>query len=293
MQTSAPVQNRLPAPGHTLTWRHLAWGLIVLLTLITWVKAVQIAYPAWFEIEASDEQALQKLGLTIEFVANYLLVLEIFWAAALFGMGVTVFWKKSTGYFSILLSLVIITLVPGGTAGNALMQSQEALGWVARFIDSFGMVIAMIALFTFPTGNCVPSWTRWLIPVVIVVGLLSFTLNLVGALRGNSQPLWDAMVALQTGASLIFGCLGLYAQIYRYRKAATPRQQKQIRCWIWGFVIGATTFIGCNLWGMVIFPILDLPLTTFWVTFFGVELLYTLGFLTLAGGLTLGILTGE
>lgn len=293
MNSFAPILNsRTRFSGHALTWLRAAWIVIFLLTLFAWFRAVQFAHPTWFGYESADEQALEQIGLSIGFASSFQLAMEIFWAVSLFGMGLIVMWKKSTSPYVVFISLAILTLVAGGSAGNILMQSQESLGWILRFMDGLGMTIAFIALFTFPTGTCIPKWSRWMVVAAVLVGSVNFLLHIFRAAL-NSDVFWDVIVTMQSVCAVVFLAFGVYAQARRYRSESTPLQRKQIRYLVFGFILAVAGFVSINLWFMVIAPAMALPVTDIWISFFIFTTIYTLGFLAMAGALFRALLVSE
>src|SRR5512145_923832 len=112
------------------------WGALVILTLAVWIKAVMITYPVWFDFNPEDKAVLQQIGLSGAFIGNCMFALEIIWALTLFGVAILLFLQKSNDLEGVLLSAALITLVPGGSAGNELMRNPQAWSWPAMFLDS-------------------------------------------------------------------------------------------------------------------------------------------------------------
>jgi signal transduction histidine kinase len=87
--------------------------------------------------------------------------------------------------------------------------------------------IALLSLF--PSGTFVPRWTRWLIAVTIPWNFIAvfypITNNNITGLVILSI-LWIPAIGL-----------GLYAQIYRYRKISSPMERQQTKWVLFGFSI--------------------------------------------------------
>jgi predicted Ser/Thr protein kinase len=109
-------------------------------------------------------------------------------------------------------------------------------------IGSFVFGAATIAIFTtllvFPDGRFVPPFGRYVLYLAIPVFLLSGFL-VSGMMRGASLEGWEAGVIL-IGESFAF-YFGIGAQIYRYRKVATPLQRQQSKWLILGMLVFMTT----------------------------------------------------
>jgi hypothetical protein len=266
------------------------WGALVILTLAVWIKAVMITYPVWFDFNPEDKAVLQQIGLSGAFIGNCMFALEIIWALTLFGVAILLFLQKSNDLEGVLLSAALITLVPGGSAGNELMRNPQAWGWPAMFLDSIGVIIFLLAIYRFPDGRFVPKWLQRLILFLIGFGILSFMVNGIAWSQGEASPLHNAVAMIQVIGGILFAGIGIYAQIYRYKKIANDIQRKQIKMWLTGIITALMAFTVYNVWHVLLFPALGLPLSVFWSTFLVFELIYTLGFLALPLSLSFSVL---
>jgi hypothetical protein len=107
--------------------------------------------------------------------------------------------------------------------------------------DTILSVLLVLLFYTFPDGRFVPHWTRT--TIIIVAGAALFY-NFLPSLGSFGSP-----VTLGEGAVIIlfFGGLivGVFAQVYRYRKVSTPTQRQQTKWIVFGLVV---TFITLILW---------------------------------------------
>jgi signal transduction histidine kinase len=90
--------------------------------------------------------------------------------------------------------------------------------------------IALLVLF--PNGRFIPRWTRWLL-------LISIPWNFVGFLLPALNSWEDDFlsITLLLLAWLLLPGLGLYAQVYRYRKVSTPDERQQTKWVLFGFAL--------------------------------------------------------
>lgn len=157
-------------------------------------------------------------------------------ASALLSLGLSalLFRRRLNEPVAALLSLFLL-IYAFVMSGPLEFASAHWLGsqQFALAAQSFLLVIPAVALFmVFPTGQFIPSWTRWTV-------LLSVPLNLVlllaapfdaGSLSG------DPFLSVMAGGLFIgFFAVGVYAQIYRYRHASTSMQRRQTRWALYGF----------------------------------------------------------
>jgi len=89
-------------------------------------------------------------------------------------------------------------------------------------------------LMLFPNGKFVPSWTRWILLLSIpwnygLVMIAPFDAESMG-----QKPLITGIVAI---FSIVFSLIGIYSQIYRYRKISNATERVQTRWVVFGFTL--------------------------------------------------------
>jgi signal transduction histidine kinase len=178
-------------------------------------------------------EALETLGLTLK---------QYGWLAALqMGLPLLVylliaaglFWRKSDDWM-VLFASVMVATVPIGPVPLpfTLAVRQPAWEWV---FDSTGMVaISCLLIFPliFPTGRFVPRWTRWMVVFDIAFAVIVSLFR--NSISGNPDVADLVFVYLLTA----FGT-GIYAQIYRYFRVASPVERQQLK-WV---IVGLAGFI--------------------------------------------------
>ena len=98
-----------------------------------------------------------------------------------------------------------------------------------------GMLMAtptVALLVLFPNGKFVPRWTRWLLLISIPWNFVGFLLPTFNSFEENVLT-----ISLLLIAWLLLPGLGLYAQIYRYRKISTPDERQQTKWVLFGFAL--------------------------------------------------------
>lgn len=183
-----------------------------------------------------DHGPLNDLPPAARFFAAASAVASLASALLSLGLATLLFRRKFAESIAALLSffLLFYGIVMAGPLEFALIQWVGATGAAitAQAILVATPLIALLLLF--PTGQFVPGWTRWVL-------LLSMPWNVVLLMAVQfdneavrSRPFLSAIV----GALYIaFVAVGIYAQRYRYRQAATHAERQQIRWAVYGFAL--------------------------------------------------------
>lgn len=90
--------------------------------------------------------------------------------------------------------------------------------------------VAVLVLF--PDGRIIPGWARWILVASLVWSLFAV---LVPAFPYRDDQLLNLLV-LAFSLVAIFG-LGIYAQVYRYRRVSTPDERQQAKWVLFGFAL--------------------------------------------------------
>ncbi len=154
-----------------------------------------------------------------------------------FAVSLVLFWRKSTDWNILLISLGLVLL--GGVLippyPGALVQWNY---WVWVFPHSFLEFLASTALiiaYIFPDGRFVPGFTRWLALGWTAVSLVD---NLPDIIPGAFYP-WNWWSSpLLTLVRIAYLCSCALALLYRYRWVSTPVQRQQIK-----WVVFASTIV--------------------------------------------------
>jgi signal transduction histidine kinase len=87
-------------------------------------------------------------------------------------------------------------------------------------------------LVLFPDGRYVPSWTRWTFYLSIPWGISFLFVPELNGANFARYPLLFMVIAAGFSISMV---LGIYAQIYRYRRVSTSEQRQQTKWAVFGF----------------------------------------------------------
>jgi signal transduction histidine kinase len=200
-------------------------------------------------LQSDQVKALGRLGLTLD---------QYGWLAALqIGLPVLVylliaaglFWWKSNDWMVLFASVMVATIPVGnGPLPFILVARQPVWVWAYDAVNVIGLSCFLQFPLIFPTGRFVPHWTRW-IALFEIVGAIIITLF------SNSISASARIKSLVVVYLLISFGTGVYAQLYRYFRMASPVERQQLK-WV---VVGLAGFIGIAF--IVLLP-LDALLTS-------------------------------
>jgi hypothetical protein len=178
--------------------------------------------------EATREN-LSRLGLSVEFYAAYWIAAGAVVAVPSFALAALILWRKSEQLMALFVALVI-ALLGASFSGSpeALDALNPVLGRAGTFLEELGYIGASLFFFLFPNGRFVPRWTRYLAVVLVVVTVPS-------ALLPNSpfgSNNWSALFYLLFTSGWLL--LGVFAQVYRYRRVSGPTERQQTKWVVFG-----------------------------------------------------------
>jgi signal transduction histidine kinase len=152
------------------------------------------------------------------------------------GLAILLFRRKFTEPIGILVSyfLLIYGAIMAGPLEHVSVILPGFLS-IAQILQGVVTATPLIALLMlFPNGKFVPDWTRWVVLLSIPWNFGLILLVPFDAANLARTPILSTLVAV---SYIVFGFIGIYAQIYRYRKASTPAERGQTRWVIYGFAL--------------------------------------------------------
>jgi serine/threonine-protein kinase len=229
----------MPLTGAWLRLARMAWGLVALISVVALVMYLPAAYDELRQIGDWRRAALFLLGMRDTLYAGYYILLMIVFAAVYMGVAVFIFWRKSDERMALLISAMLMSF---GLAGAAAVH----LPVLAQVIDEPNLLSILLAVaavignlsffpsfFVFPDGQFVPRWTKWVVLLIIVY--------LVLALLPEGHPLRIPFII--TGMPFVYFGVAVYAQIYRFRRVATPTQRQQTKWLVYGLGTSTTLIL--------------------------------------------------
>ena len=217
--------------GRWLLAARISW--IVLAITVVALNLIALPNTALAPLAPDKARALNAAGFSpvlfnaIGNVENTLVLISFLMVALL------LFWRKSDDRMALFGAYAF--LVFGGIVGSSLYDSNigsvvpilaaiPVVHQVASLLAVFAQVAIVAFFYLFPSGRFVPRWTRWVTLVMVVY--------------------WVAVMfvspTLATGPGgvmlIVFLCIALVAQVYRYRRVSTPREREQAKWAVFGIV---------------------------------------------------------
>jgi hypothetical protein len=177
-----------------------------------------------------------------------------------FAVSGVLFWRKSNDRVILLFSLALMLVGGVWLAPFPAAILPLPLIWELPFDTMLFLAQAAFLIFyLFPDGRFVPHWTRWLALAWIVVSLDGNLPSFLSALSA-----WNSLFSLSIYRIIEVAFLGslAFAQIYRYRRVATPMQRQQTKWVVYALAIvlvgGSAGLLEFNVISYY-FPALALP----------------------------------
>jgi hypothetical protein len=183
---------------------------------------------------AGDMRGLLEAGLSLDGYALYLTALDALLLLGFCVPALIIFSRKSDDWLALAISLILVMFAV--LAANSLPEipisaSLLPLGRaVSGFIGLLYKVSSVLFFYVFPDGRFVPRWTRKLVPVAVVWGLL-------WQLPAPANP-WGWPYFLGNILDVGLVATGLYAQAYRYRRVSGPQERQQTKWVLFGLAVG-------------------------------------------------------
>lgn len=192
---------------------------------------------------AEVQNALQQLGISAEFYAAYNTAIELIMLLGFLGVGAIIFSRKSNDWMAIAVSFTLVTFGPALTfASFSLVDAQPEWRIVYTILNLGWTTFGLVFFGLFPDGKFVPRWMR-----IWAVAWLAFTLcwPIIPTESPYHPERWPiALTALLLGTLL---SVGVYAQVYRYRKLSNPALREQTKWVVFGMTIAFVGLVGSAL----------------------------------------------
>ena len=206
----------------------------------------------------TNVRELQAMGLSVGFLAMYNTACVVIAGVICFVIGAVIFWRtweKSTNLMALFVSLALVTFAGAGFTGPTDNFTGVSFVWqgVVTFLTFFAQVSIVFFIYIFPDGRFVPRWTSAMAGLfVLLVGYIFF-------FPDSSLKSW--LVAEQGIWVSGILAIGVFSQIYRYRRVSNQVQRQQTRWVVFGFTIAVVVSQGER----IIADVLVHPPALFWL----------------------------
>lgn len=235
------TQNYRPGArleGRALSLARGAWVILAVLAFALFLLAVTTRYdqPA----PPGDVRAgFVRLGLSAGAYAVYNAALGVGLAAGCFAVALVLFWRRSNDPMALFVSVTLITF--GASPALYALADVRFLAVPAMVIGSIGWTAIGVFFYVFPDGRFVPRWTRWLVPVWMLMQI-PWNLSYQSALYpANWHPVLFAPVEASLWGSALF------AQVYRYRRASNAHACQQMKWLVSALAVVVMVVVPVNL----------------------------------------------
>ena len=178
------------------------------------------------QLMADDAQALEDMGVSRGVYAGYFALIEILLLLVFAIISTVIFWRRSDDWMAMFVSLALLTYgtsLPGIT--RLLVEEQPTLVVLVDLLEHLAYTSLPVLFFLFPDGRFVPRWTRFVVLAVILVGLVD--LVAFGGWQTGEDQFAEGIMFL----TLLAVPIGVFAQIYRYRRVSDSVHRQQIK-WV-------------------------------------------------------------
>jgi tRNA A-37 threonylcarbamoyl transferase component Bud32 len=233
--TTGGLSPRVPIPKKWLGFVRGVWGTVVLYCFTLFFAGILTRHQSLVEVTPEELLALNRLGISPEFQAYWLLIVEIIFMLGFSIVGILIFFQKSNDLAIVTTSLLLVSF---GTSNLNVITSLATVyplmdfpTRIAKFI-SWSWMLPL--LYTFPNGKFTPKWTRWLTLVWVgtnLAWLINPDLPNNPTKRGMlTQPFWFYFY-------MAWFFSGVLSQVYRYRRSESLTQKQQTKWIVFGFGI--------------------------------------------------------
>ena len=229
--------------GRWLVLARIIWLIVALVCVAIFIANLLPLYRIYaaFGYENDPSPAAVRVGLAQLGFPEWLYVVFRFSSqvAVVLGFmatGVLIFWRRSDDRGALLVSLQLVIFGVLFAVPTDYVPSSPWLNFVVEII----FISFFFGCYWFPNGRFVPRWTRWLLIVWImsVVGGVFFPGTWLDV------DAWSPLIGIPFLMCLAASCIG--AQVYRYRRVASPVERQQIKWLMFGFIAAIACFILYN-----------------------------------------------
>ncbi|TES90726.1 MAG: hypothetical protein E3J88_03645, partial [Anaerolineales bacterium] len=225
----------VPIPKRWLSLSKGIWTAIVVYCFGLFFAGIPTRFKTLMDVPPEGLQSLSQLGITPEFQAWWLVLVEIIFMLGFAIVGVVIYLQKSDDLATVSTSIMLIafgtSILNVTTSLAAIYPALEVPTRFAKFI-SWSLFIPLT--YTFPNGRWTPRWTRWL-----ALAWVGSNLAWLVFPELSNNPTKPGMLT-QPFLFWFYLCWllsGILSQIYRYWKSTSQVQKQQTKWVVFGFAI--------------------------------------------------------
>jgi hypothetical protein len=256
-------------PRRWLIIARVGWSVLTVFTLIVVVASLPVyvahlqklcagtATACAFSQQLSPAQArmLTGMGLSLGDYAAFTVALTLATVMVCLAVSTLITWRRSHDRMALLVALMLVTL-GSIIATNSVSANSSPWQVPTECLNFLAVVLLVFVFLLFPSGQFVPSFTRWTL-VACLVGQVPFTFFRDAPFAVNTD-------AAQVSSLLLLGeaAIVVVVQLYRYRRVSSPLERQQTKWVVFGLAVPTAVFVGGSLLTLV-FPALADPNSPF------------------------------
>jgi hypothetical protein len=184
----------------------------------------------WQQLTPAQVETLTGMGLSPGDYAACILALTLATVVVSLGVSIVIVWRRSDERMAFIVALLLAVTGPM-IATTAVITSPFPWRVPNECLTVLGSALLVLVFLLFPSGQFVPSFTRWIFVVWLAVQILIIFLQAPPLIPHApvSQPGW--LVAASEFATVAI------VQLYRYRRVSSPRERQQTKWVIFGLAV--------------------------------------------------------
>lgn len=224
--------------GSRLTLVRVLWLAIFSLYVVLFLLGAPAAFQQALTLSDVTAQELIARGVSPDFAAYYLIVLDTVTMLAFAGIALFIVLRQPDDWMVMLSSLTLV-----GTAMLYTIPGHDAPvpTWVPAMAIALGEILQVAFVFLFPIGLFIPRWLAWLLVPMLLWRPLIWVLVYLPGYVANTHTAENYGTLRQdgfdTGLMILLFVIGIGAQVYRYRKVYNNTQRLQTKWVLWGILI--------------------------------------------------------
>jgi hypothetical protein len=232
--------------GRWLLLARAGWVVLIVLTLGIFFASLpeyvaQLQTPcagvcAYLQLSAEQVELLKGFGFSPSDYATYMIALTLASMVVCLVVSTLIVWRRSDDRMALLVALMLVTFGPIYVTSSVLTSSPLQIPNACLYFLAFSLLVLVFLLF--PSGQFVPSFTRWNLVVSLAVQVpviffphAPFTLTILGHSLGYFMLLGETMILVGV-------------QLYRYRRVSSPLERQQTKWVVYGMALPITLYIG-------------------------------------------------
>jgi len=224
---------------------------------IVYLTMLAVSLPLYWHKLLGDpyglEESLAQMGSSLHFFVVYVFVLNFIVISSLLTMAFLIFIRKSDDWMALMVSLMMMSICAVTLPiTGVLAEAGQVISLCYHALRALGVGIGLAVLFLFPDGHFVPKWTRYMLVLWFLNGLSWLFFPNLAPLAVPADMRTPVQLRMLAFTLIWFG-VGLFSQIYRYKRGSDPIQRQQTKWVVFGFVMFMVGMFAISL------PVLFLP----------------------------------